>query len=433
LNDAPLSLLFLALILLLVVSAFFSGSETGLMAINRYRLRHLARCGHRAAIRVSNLLRRPDRLIGLILLGNNFVNILASSLATIIAIRLVGDAGIPIAALILTLVLLIFSEVTPKTLAALHPERFAFPASLVLTPLLKVLYPVVAGVNVVANLILKPLGVRSDETGNHALSPAELRTVVLEAGGMIPVRHRNMLLSILDLEAVTVEDIMVPRNEIEGIDLEDDWSEILGELKRSQYTRLLVYRDTVEHVVGFLHMRSVLGPLSRQSEFDREQLELLIEPPYYVPEGTPLQTQLLNFQKEQKRIGLVVDEYGDLQGLVTLEDILEEIVGEFTTDPLALARKHIRSQTDGGHLVDGSITVRALNRSLGLHLPTDGPKTLNGLIMEYLETIPEPGTTLMLENHPVEIVKISGNRIKTVLIRPAAPSRTDEPEPSTDG
>ena len=432
-NDAPLSLLFLALILLLVVSAFFSGSETGLMAINRYRLRHLARSGHRAAIRVSQLLRRPDRLIGLILLGNNFVNILASSLATIIAIQLVGDAGIPIAALILTLVLLIFAEVTPKTLAALHPERFAFPASLVLTPLLKVLYPVVAGVNVVANLILKPLGVRSDETGNHALSPAELRTVVLEAGGMIPVRHRNMLLSILDLEAVTVEDIMVPRNEIEGLDLEDDWSEILGELKRSQYTRLLVYRGTVEHVVGFLHMRSVLGPLSRQSEFDREQLELLIEPPYYVPEGTPLQTQLLNFQKEQKRIGLVVDEYGDLQGLVTLEDILEEIVGEFTTDPLALARKHIRSQTDGGHLVDGSITVRALNRSLGLHLPTDGPKTLNGLIMEYLETIPEPGTTLMLESHPVEIVKISGNRIKTVLIRPAAQPRPDRPEPSADG
>lgn len=432
-NDAPLSLLFLALILLLVVSAFFSGSETGLMAINRYRLRHLARSGHRAAIRVSKLLRRPDRLIGLILLGNNFVNILASSLATIIAIQLVGDAGIPIAALILTLVLLIFSEVTPKTLAALHPERFAFPASLVLTPLLKVLYPVVAGVNVVANLILKPLGVRSDDSGDQALSPAELRTVVLEAGGMIPVRHRNMLLSILDLEAVTVEDIMVPRNEIEGLDLEDDWSEILGEIKRSQYTRLLVYRDTIEHVVGFLHMRSVLGPLSRQSEFDREQLERLIEPPYYVPEGTPLQTQLFNFQKEQKRIGLVVDEYGDLQGLVTLEDILEEIVGEFTTDPLALARKHIRARSDGGHLVDGSITVRSLNRSLGLSLPTDGPKTLNGLIMEYLETIPEPGTTLMLEDHPVEIVKISGNRVKTVLISPAGSVRSDTPEPSVDG
>ncbi len=421
-SDIPLSLLFISLIGLLILSAFFSGSETGLMAINRYRLRHLARTGHHGALRVSELLRRPDRLIGLILLGNNFVNILASSLATLIALRLMGEAGIPIAAVLLTLVLLIFAEVTPKTLAALNPERIAFPASLILTPLLKLLYPLVAGVNVLANLVLKPLGVRGDQSDSQALSPAELRTVVLEAGGMIPARHRNMLLSILDLEAVTVDDIMIPRNEIDGIDLADDWNDILSEIKRSQYTRLLVYRDTIEHVVGFLHLRQVMGPISRQSEFNREQLEQLIEPAYFIPEGTPLQTQLLNFQKEQKRIGLVVDEYGDLQGLVTLEDILEEIVGEFTTDPVALTRKHIRSQPDGSYLVDAGIAIRSLNRSLHWDLPLDGPKTLNGLIMEYLETIPEPGTTLMLGGRPVEIVKISGNRIKTVIIRPAVES-----------
>ncbi len=421
-SNTHLGLLLLALVVLLLLSAFFSSAETGLMAINRYRLRHLARGGHRAAQRVSRLLRHPDRLLGLILLGNNFVNILASSLATVIALALFGEAGVPIAALLLTLLLLVFGEVTPKTLAALHPERIAYPASLILEPLLKLLHPVVKVVNVIAHGLLKPFGVIDDEANQAALSPAELRSVVLEASGMIPARHRNMLLGILDLEAVTVEDIMVPRNEIEGIDLDDDWSEILAEIKRSQYTRLLVYRGSIEQVVGFLHMRTVLGPLARQSGFARAELEQLIEPPYYVPEGTQLHTQLLNFQQEQKRIGLVVDEYGDLQGLITLEDILEEIVGEFTTDPMALARRHIRSQTDGSYLVDGSVAIRTLNRTLHWDLPTDGPKTLNGLITEYLETIPAPGTNLQLAGHPVEIVKISGNRIKTVVIRPPPPS-----------
>ena len=421
-SNMHLTLLLLALVALLVLSAFFSSAETGLMAINRYRLRHLARTGHRAAQRVSRLLQHPDRLLGLILLGNNFVNILASSLATVIALALFGEAGVPIAALLLTLLLLVFGEVTPKTLAALHPERIAYPASLILEPLLKLLHPVVKVVNVVAHSLLKPFGVIEDEANQAALSPAELRSVVLEASGMIPARHRSMLLGILDLEAVTVEDIMVPRNEIEGIDLEDDWSEILAEIKRSQYTRLLVYRGSIEQVVGFLHMRTVLGPLARQSGLTRGELEELIERPYYVPEGTQLHTQLLNFQQEQKRIGLVVDEYGDLQGLITLEDILEEIVGEFTTDPMALARRHIRPQADGSYLVDGSVAIRTLNRTLKWDLPTDGPKTLNGLITEYLETIPAPGTNLRLAGHPVEIVKISGNRIKTVVIRPPAPA-----------
>ena len=417
-SDIPIGILLIVLAVLLVISGFFSGSETGLMAINRYRLRHSAKAGHSGAIRVSELLRRPDRLIGLILLGNNFVNILASSLATVIAIRLLGDAGIALAAILLTIVLLIFSEVTPKTLAALHPERFAYPASWVLIPLLKLFYPLVWLINTAANAILKPLGVNSTESTQQSLSPAELRTVVMESSGMIPRRHRDMLLSILDLEAATVEDIMIPRSDVEGIDLDDDWDEILEKIKRSQYSRLPVYRDNVDQVSGILHLRTLVGQAREDNELNREQLEQLLEEPYFIPEGTPLPTQLLNFQRQQLRIGLVVDEYGDLQGLVTLEDILEEIVGEFTTDPMALARKHITPQDDGSFLVDGSTPIRLINRSLQWQLPTNGPKTINGLIMEYLEAIPEPGTGLLLAGHPVEIVKISGKRVKTALIKP---------------
>ena len=417
-NDLHLGLLFLFLVILLMLSAFFSGSETGLMAINRYRLRHLARSGHRGARRVSRLLERPDRLIGLILLGNNFFNILAASLATIIAIRLFGEAGIALMPILLTIIMLIFGEVTPKTLAALHPERIAFPASAVLSPLLKIFHPVVAGINAVSNVLLKPLGVSNEDVTSQNLSVAELRTVVLEAGGMIPARHRKMLLSILDLEAITVDDIMVPRSEVEGIDLDEDWNNIMNQLKRAPYTRLVVYRDGIDHVIGFLHMRSVIAHLTRHGEFERDDLERLVEEPYFIPEETPLQTQLLNFQKQQRRIGLVVDEYGDLQGLVTLEDILEEIVGEFTTDPQTNVRRNIQRLPDGSFQVDASLTIRSLNRALGWELPTDGPKTVNGLIMEALETIPEPGATLELAGHTIEIVKIAGNKVKTVIMRP---------------
>jgi Mg2+/Co2+ transporter CorB len=426
LNDIPLSALFAVLLVLIVCSAFFSGSETGLMSMNRYRLRHRAKAGHRGALRASKLLERPDRLIGLILLGNNFVNILASSLGTVIGIRLLGDeAGIAAAALVLTLALLIFGEVAPKTLAALHPERVAYPAALVLTLLLKLLYPIVWAVNGLVNLLLKPLGVTSVDPSLQSLSAEELRTVVLEAAVMIPKRHQKMLLSILDLEEITVDDIMVPRNEIEGIDWEDDWKDIIAQLTRSQYTRLLVYRGDINHVLGFLHLRRVANLLTSKSELRREDLQDLIREPYFIPQGTPLNTQLLNFQQQHRRYGLVVDEYGEFMGLVTLEDILEEIVGEFTTDPLALTRKVIQQQ-DGGYLVDGSISIRTLNRTLNWQLPLTGPKTLNGLIMEYLETIPEPGTQLLLEDHPVEIVKTSGNRVRTVLIRPCV--TTTEPE-----
>jgi Mg2+/Co2+ transporter CorB len=417
LNDIPLSALVAALIVLILLSGFFSGSETGLMALNRYRLRHQAQTGHKAAQRVSKLLKRPDRLIGIILLGNNFVNILASSLATILAMRLLGEAGIPVAAILLTLVLLVFSEVAPKTLAALHPERIAYPTSLILAPLLKLFYPLVWMVNSIANGFLRMLGVATADPSRQPLSPEELRTVVMESGVLIPKRFQNMLLSILDLADVTVNDIMVPRNEVVGIDLEDQWENIVARLTGGQYTRLLVYRDNIDQVVGFLHLREVLNLIAQKPQFGRQDLETLIREPYFIPEGTSLNTQLLNFQKQGRRCGLVVNEYGDLQGLVTLEDILEEIVGEFTTVPLAINHKII-SQDNGSYLVDASVNIRTLNRILHWHFPTDGPKTINGLIMEYLENIPEPGTSLLLAEHPVEIVKIAGKRIKTVLIKP---------------
>ncbi len=416
LNDIPIGVLVGALCLLIVLSAFFSGSETSLISLNRYRLRHLAKSGHPGAVRASELLSRPDRLIGLILLGNNFVNILATSLATVLFIRLLGEAGVVVATVVLTVVVLLFAEVAPKTLAALHPERFAFPASYVLKPLLKVLYPLVWLINGIANGMLRLVGISTENTQLHRLSSEELRTVVNEAGSMIPQRHQNMLLNILDLESATVEDIMVPRNEITGIDLDDDWAEIIKQLTTSQHTRLPVFRGGIEHVVGIVHLRNLLA-LQYQGELNREAFVKQMREAYFIPEATPLNTQLLNFQKQRRRMGLVVDEYGDIQGLVTLDDILEEIVGEFTTDP-ATTVKEIHPQDDGTYLVDGGANVRELNRIMHWHLPTEGAKTLNGLVIEYLETIPEAGTSLLLNGYPIEIVQTSANAVKTIRIDP---------------
>ncbi|RRQ22678.1 HlyC/CorC family transporter [Thiohalobacter thiocyanaticus] len=414
--DIPLSVLLGALFFLIILSAFFSGSETGLMTLNRYRLRHLARGGNPGAKRAQQLLERPDRLIGLILLGNNFVNILASALATVIAIRLLGEAGIMVATALLTVVILIFAEVTPKTLAALHPERIAFPAAFVYRPLLRLLYPLVWVINLIANSMLRLMRVSPEQTGGTALSSEELRTVVLEAGAMIPKRHQKMLLNLLDLEKITVEDIMVPRNEIDGVDLTENLEEIEDFLSHTQYTRLPVYEESIDHVVGILHMRNVT-PLLRAGELSHESIRRIARDPYFIPEGTPLNRQLLNFQREGRRTGLVVDEYGDILGLATLEDILEEIVGEFTTDPYSLY-KDITPQEDGSFLVDATAAVRDLNRALKMELPTSGPKTLNGLILEHMEAIPEPGTSLLLAGYPVEIVQTRDNAVKTVRIDP---------------
>ena len=388
-----------------------------MMALNRYRLRHLAKGQHKGAKRAAELLERPDRLIGLILFGNNFVNIVASMLAAFVAWRIMGEPGLALAPFVLTVVILVFAEVAPKTLAALHPERVAFPAAIVLKPLLRFFYPIVAAINWLANSVLRLLRVFPTDVDSQQLSTDELRTVVIEAGTRISQKYQSMLVSILELEKVTVDDIMVPRNEISGIDIEDEMDDIVDLLVHSQHTRLPLYRGDIDNVLGVLHLRKVLQPLEH-SDLDKDWLLENANEPYFVPLGTPLNTQLRNFQRQRQRIGLVVDEYGDVDGLVTLEDLLEEIVGEFTTDP-ADHSPDVHPQDDGTYLIDGAANVRELNRSMRWELPTDGPKTLNGLVLEYLESIPEPGTSLLIARYPVEIVQVSGNAVKTARIKPA--------------
>ncbi len=388
-----------------------------MMSLNRYRLKHLVKQNHPGAIRAGRLLERTDRLLGLILLGNNFVNILASAIATLIALRLYGEAGIAIATGLLTFVILIFAEVAPKTLAALHPERVAFPAAYILEPLLAISAPLIWLINMLANGLLRLVGTPITHSTTQQLNSDELRVVVNEAGVLIPRRHQKMLLSILDLEKVTVEDIMVPRNEIVGIDMEDDNETILNQLIHSQHTRLPIFRSDIDNTIGFIHTRNALHLISH-NEFNKKALLKITRESYYIPEKAPLNTQLLNFQREKQRIAMVVDEYGNIQGLATLEDILEEIVGEFTTDT-ATAIKDIHPQEDGSYLVDGAAYVREINRLMAWELPTDGPKTLNGLAIEYLESIPEPGTSLLIAGYPIDIVQTTGNAIKTIRIHPA--------------
>jgi Mg2+/Co2+ transporter CorB len=415
LEDIPFSILLGTLAFLIIASGFFSGSETGLMSLNRYRLRHLADQNRKGAKRALRLLSRPERLIGVILLGNNFVNILAASIASIIGYQMYGEKGAFMASIVLTVVVLIFSEVTPKTLAALNPERFALPASYLLDPLLKVLYPVVWLTNQAANLIFRLLGLSKDQVSQYDLSTEELRIVVNEAGTVIPQRHQQMLLNLLDLEKVTVEDIMVPRNEIIGIDLEDDWDKIMKDLYASQHTKLPVYEGDIDKIIGFLHLRKAIQIFKDPKAANKDTFRSMIRGAYFVPEGTPLNMQLLNFQRERRRIGLIVDEYGEILGLITMEDLLEEIVGEFTTDPSASSRD-IHIQEDGSYLIDGSASVRELNRILEWDLPIDGPKTVNGLIIEYLEHIPDPGTSLIIADYPIEILQTTNNAVKTVRI-----------------
>ncbi len=412
-DNVPLAALIGVLVTLLFLSAFFSGSETALMSLNRYQLRHKARQGHRGARLAEKLLQRPDRLIGLILLGNNLVNFSAVLLVAIIAFRIGGEPAVALGTLILTLVVLVFSEAAPKTLAALHPERVAFPAALIYYPLLKITYPLVWMINLASNGVLYLLGVRDSDVRSDALSREELRTIVHEAGSRISTRYQQMLISILDLEKVTVDDVMVPHNEIVGIDLDDSAEEIAKNIQQSQHTRLPVFRDHIDKVLGVLHLRDVAHLAGQR--FDKNALIKLLNEPYFVPEGTPLSTQLVQFQRRRQRIAFVVDEYGDIQGIVTLEDILEEIVGEFTTDPADAGDDVVQLGTDS-YLVSGTANIRELNRSQNWELPTDGPKTLNGLILELLETIPEPSTCLKVSGYSIEIVDLDGNRIRSVKI-----------------
>ncbi|MFO8046420.1 MAG: HlyC/CorC family transporter [Halomonas sp.] len=409
-DDFPLGLLFGLLFLLICLSAFFSSSETGMMSINRYRLSHQANSGEPRAQRVARLLARPDRLIGVILIGNNFVNNLAASIATIIAIHFFGEVtGPAVSTALLTITVLIFAEVTPKTYAAVKPERIAFPASRVLEPLLKLLYPLVWLVNAISNGLLRLMGVKSIDGGADNLTRDELRTVVHEAGTLIPQRHQAMLLSILDLENVTVNDIMVPRHEVMGIDLDDDLEEILTQIRTSQHTRLPIYKGDINNIIGMLHLRNAARFLSR-GEVTKAAIVQEAREPYFIPESTQLHTQLLNFQKQKRRIGIVVDEYGDVEGLVTLEDILEEIVGEFTTD-VAGMEQDIHRQEDGSQLIEGTATIRDINKTLGWQLPTDGPKTLNGLILEHLEAFPDGPACLQVGNVRMEILEVRDNLV----------------------
>jgi Mg2+/Co2+ transporter CorB len=412
LNDAPLGLLFSVLAALILLSGFFSSSETGMMSLNRYRLKHLQKNHNKGALRAGKLLERPDRLIGLILIGNNLVNILASAIATVIAIRLWGDAGIFIATLVLTLVILIFAEITPKTIAALYPEKVAFPASLILLPLMKIMHPVVAMVNGVTNGLLHLLGFDPARADDENVTSEELRTIVTDAGQLIPPKHRGMLLNILDLEQVSVDDIMVQRNEVYGIDLDDSDDDIMRCIQTSSHTRLPVWREDINNIVGVLHMRNISRVIDRQG-LDRAALEREMEKPYFIPESTPLHTQLMNFQKKKKPLAVVVDEYGEVLGLVALEDILEEIVGEFTSN-LAETEDNIFPQRDGSYIISGTESIRDINKSLGWSLPTDGPKTLSGLILEYLESFPDGNAGLAIGGYRLEILELEGNVVRAV-------------------
>ena len=412
-DDPSIGALFGATILLVILSAYFSGSETAMMALNRYRLKHLANEGHGGARRASRLLERPDRLLSVILIGNNLVNFTAASLATLIALELYGESGVAIAPVVCTFVFLIFAEVAPKSIAAAHPERVALPSSHVLNLLLLILYPLVWLVNGIANGILALLGINHDETASDHLSKEELRTVVFE-GSQISAHPQNMMLGVLDLDKVSVEDIMVPRTEIFGIDIDDDIEDIIEQIRSSQHTRIPVFKADIDKIIGVLHTRNAAKFLT-QNEVNKAAILQVIDETYFVPENQSLQTLLFNFQQSKQRLGMVVDEYGDVQGIVAIEDILEEIVGEFTTD-LSDTNIDIHPLDDGLYLIDGSTHIRLINRQLTWDLPQEGPKTLNGLIIEYLETIPDSNVCMLLDGYRIEIVQIQDNMIKTAKI-----------------
>jgi Mg2+/Co2+ transporter CorB len=411
---APLA----GLILCVVLSAFFASSETALMSVNRYRLRHRASQGHAGARLAEQLLSRPDRLIGLILLGNTLANVAAASIVTLITLELAGERWLAVANGILTLVLLILCEVGPKTYGALHAEALAIPSAYVYRPLLALLRPLLWVINGVSNALLRLLGVSAEAVASHSLSADELRTVVAEAGALIPLKHQQMLVGILDLERIRVDEIMVPRSEVAGVDVKDDWDEVLETLRNAEHTRLPVYEGNLDHIIGVLHLKRIAREMV-DGHLDRDRLMEIARhrEPYYIPAGTTLTQQLVAFQESRRRHAYVVDEYGDVQGLVTIDDILEEIVGEFATLPQAL-RRDVQPNPDGSFVVAGTTTVRALNRMLGWKLPTNGPKTVNGRVLEYLEMIPEAGTALVLDGHRVEILQVADNAVRTLKIWP---------------
>jgi Mg2+/Co2+ transporter CorB len=410
--------LFTALAVLLLVSGFFSVAETSMMALNRYRLKHLVKQGHRGARLTQALLDRIDRLLGVILLGNNLVNAASAVLVAEISVRLFGEGELTlaIATVTVTFFILVFSEITPKVIGATYPETIALRASYVLTPLLRVAYPIVWFVNIFVQGLLRILFVRPKKDSSGHLSMEELRTLVLEGGKFIPKKHQSIFLNLFELEDMTVDDTMTPRGQIESLDLEDDLDEVRNKLATAHHTRLVVCEGGLDKVVGILHVRKVLNA-TRREQIDIAGLRAITREPYFVPEGTPLLDQLTNFQENQRHVGLVVDEYGEILGLVTLKDILEEIVGEFTSQAIGAAA-HFHKEPDGTVIADGTCSLRVLNRKAGYEFPLEGPKTINGLLLEQLEDIPEAGTTLNVAGHPVEILQVQNRMVKVVRILP---------------
>ncbi|NCN44456.1 MAG: magnesium/cobalt efflux protein [Piscirickettsiaceae bacterium CG_4_9_14_3_um_filter_43_564] len=423
-NSLPISVLFIILGLMVILSALFSSSETGMMALNKYRLKHKVKQGHKGAIKAQKLLKKPDRLLGVILLGNNFVNIFASSIATIIAMRLMGEAGIALAAGILTLVILIFAEVAPKTLAALYPEKIAFPAAYVLDPLLKLLSPLVWFVNFFANNFLRLFGVKvkHQDSDQHALSKEELQTLINEATGRLPKHYRSMLTGIMQLETITVEDVMIPKQDIYGIDVNEPLDTIVKRIMKSPFTRIPVYRDNMDdELIGIINLRKML-PILTKPNLSLKDIIKATRPGYFIPETTTLNIQLSKFNKHKRHMALIVDEYGNLQGLLTLEDLLEEIVGKFTTDNREKIFNTIKTHKDGSITFDASEFIRDVNKTYQFDLPTDGPKTLNGLIQEELETLPAEGTCLKIGNYTIEVVETSNHAIEQIKLKEIDPS-----------
>ncbi|TNV15167.1 DUF21 domain-containing protein [Buttiauxella sp. B2] len=415
--------LIVTLIIMVVVSAYFSGSETGMMTLNRYRLRHLAKQGNRAAKRVEKLLRKPDRLISLVLIGNNLVNILASAIGTIVGMRLYGDAGVAIATGILTFVVLVFAEVLPKTIAALYPEKVAFPSSFLLGPLQILMMPLVWLLNIITRMLMRLIGIKTDTVISSALNKDELRTLVNESHTKISRRNQDMLLSVLDLEKISVDDIMVPRNEIVGININDDWKSIVRQLTHSPHGRIVLYRDTLDDAMSMLRVREAYRLMTEKQEFTKETLLRAADEIYFVPEGTPLSVQLVKFQRNKKKVGLVVDEYGDIQGLVTVEDILEEIVGDFTTSMSPTLAEEVMPQNDGSVIIEGSANVREINKAFNWTLPEDEARTVNGMLLEELQEIPAIDTRVRLSHYDIDILDVQDNMIKQVRVTPVTPLR----------
>ncbi len=413
-NDIPLSMLFGLLAFTVFLSGFLSASETSLMLFNRYRLRHLVKLKHASANKVQHLLRNPERLQSFVLLANTFLKNLSAALVTYICIKQYAenDFYLVISVVALTLSMLIFAELVPKAYGASKPEWFAFVAAWIYMPFMVLLYPLIVTINLFVKLMLRVFRIDLKKRRNETLNQEELKSIISEAEHLMPERYQKMLSGILDFESATVDDIMTPRKEIVGIDLEDSIEEIIAQIKTSPHTQLAVYKTNIDRIVGFLHLRKVLFLIGRD-DFDKQAIINLVTKPTFIPDNTPVHAQLLRFKSEKNTIGVVVDEYGDVLGLVTLDDLIQEIVGELVDEEMAPIK-----QADGSYMIDAAITLRELNRVMQWSLPTEGPKTLNGLIIEFMETIPASGTSIKLLGHPLEIVKTDENAVKWVKFLP---------------